>query len=443
MKFLKNLALTLFILTLTIISNAQTDGILATANGQNYLVKDLDPATREAFEGLDKNLATESVELLGEQIAQILFKEEADVRKITVEKLLETEIPKRMVAPTATEIKAVYDANKDQVGNATLEQVRPQIVNFLQREAYPKALFKYVGDLKLKHKVVMGKDVNAANLLATDVLATVNAKPLTVKTFNEKAGQHLYELRAAVYEKTYNYLETIIFNEIISLEAKKLDLTSSDLIAREVTDKMKDFSDEERETLDNEFRQKLAQKYNVKFLLKEPIPFVQKISADDDPAQGTATAPVTIVMFSDFQCPACSATHPVLKKVMAQYGNKIRFVVRDFPLQMHQNAFKAAQAANAANAQGKYFEYIELLYNNQNSLDTASLKRFAAEIGLNQKQFEADLDSGKFVDEVKKDVSDGIEYGINSTPTIFVNGVKVRSLSVKAFRQAIERALKK
>lgn len=443
MKFFNKLTLVFFISTLTIVVNAQTNGVLATANGQNYTVKDLEPATREAFEGLDKHLATERIELLGDQIAQILFKEEAGLRKITVEKLLETEIPKRMTDPTATEIKAVYDANKDQIGNATLEQVRPQIVNFLQREAYPKALFTYVGELKQKHKVVMGKDVNAPNLAATDVLATVNTKPITVQTYNEKAGQSLYELKAAVYEKAYNYLDMIIFTEIINLEAKKLDLTSSDLIAREVTDKMKDFSDEEREKLDNDFRQKLVQKYNVKFFLKEPTPFIHKISVDDDPVQGSAAAPVTIVMFSDFQCPACAATHPVLKKVIAQYGNKIRFVVRDFPLQMHENAFKAAQAANAANAQGKYFEYIELLYNNQNSLDNASLKRFAGEIGLNQKQFDADLDSGKFADEVKKDMMDGNEYGINSTPTVFINGIKVRSLSAKAFREAIDRALKK
>jgi protein-disulfide isomerase len=290
----------------------------------------------------------------------------------------------------------------------------------------------------------MGKDVNAANLRPTDVLATVNNKPITVKTYDEKAGQVLYELRMSVYEKTYNYLDTIIFNEVTGIEAKKADLTPTDFIAREVTNKMKDFSDEEREKLEDAFRQSLINKYNIKFLLKEPVPFVQKISVDDDPSQGSAAAPVTIVMFSDFQCPACSATHPVLKKVMSQYPDKIRFVVRDYPLtQIHNNSFKAAQAANAANAQGKFFEYIELLYNNQDSLDTANLKKFAAEIGLNQKQFDSDLDSGKFIDEVKKDMADGSEYGIDSTPTIFVNGIKVRSLSAKAFKKAIESALKK
>lgn len=443
MKILNKLALVCVFFLFTTFVFAQKEEILATANGQNYTIKDLDPATREAYEGLEKAITAERTELLGDQIANILYKDEAILRKMTVEKLLEVELAKRMVAPSATEIKAVYDANKEQIGNRSLEDVRPQIVNFLQREAYQKALTKYIAELKVKYKIIIGKDVNAPNLLETDILATVNNKPITAKTYNEKAGQTLYDLRMDVYEKVYNYLDTVIFTEITGLEAKKADLGTSELIAREITNKMKYFTDEERDKLENDFRQSLIKKYNVKFFLKEPASFVQKISVDDDPSQGSASAPVTVVMFSDFQCPACAATHPVLKQVISQYPNKIRFVVRDYPLiQIHQNAFQAAQAANAANVQGKFFEYAELLYNNQESLDIANLKRFAEEIGLNLKQFEADLTSGKFAEEVKKDMADGEEYGVSSTPTIFVNGIKVRSLSAKAFKQAIERALK-
>lgn len=126
------------------------------------------------------------------------------------------------------------------------------------------------------------------------------------------------------------------------------------------------------------------------------------------------------------------------------YKDKIRFVVRDFPLtSIHENAFWAAQAAQAANAQGKFFEYIELLYNNQNRLDNASLKEYAAKIGLDRKRFDADLDGEKFASEVRKDLADGEIYGVNSTPTIFINGVKIRHFSENAFRRAIERVLKK
>ncbi len=170
---------------------------------------------------------------------------------------------------------------------------------------------------------------------------------------------------------------------------------------------------------------------------------MQNIATANQPSQGRQTAPVTVVMFTDFQCPACSAVHPVLKKVMAEYGDKIRFVVRDFPLvNIHENAFRAALAANAANAQGKFFEYTELLYKNQNALDKDSLEKYAADLGLNQKQFDLDLTSEKFAADIKKDMADGKIYGITGTPTIYVNGVRVRELSAEDFRKAIDRALK-
>jgi protein-disulfide isomerase len=148
-------------------------------------------------------------------------------------------------------------------------------------------------------------------------------------------------------------------------------------------------------------------------------------------------------MFSDFQCPACSRTHPVLKKVIKEYGDKVRLVVRDYPLAMHPNAFEAALAANAAAKQGKFIEYTEKLYQNQDSLERASLIAFAREFGLNEKQFEIDLSDTANAAEVRKDMADGDSYGVGGTPSIFVNGVKVHSLSATAFRRAIDKALSK
>jgi protein-disulfide isomerase len=147
-------------------------------------------------------------------------------------------------------------------------------------------------------------------------------------------------------------------------------------------------------------------------------------------------------MFSDFECSACSATHPVLKKVLTAYPENVRLVVRDFPLEsVHPNAFKAALAANAARAQGKFFEYIEILYSNQQSLDDTSLKKYAGELGLNLKQFELDLASEKAAAEIRKDMADGTRFGARGTPTIFVNGVRVHHISSESLRRAIDRAL--
>jgi protein-disulfide isomerase len=149
-------------------------------------------------------------------------------------------------------------------------------------------------------------------------------------------------------------------------------------------------------------------------------------------------------MFSDFQCSACGATHPILQKVLAEYGDKVRFVVRDFPLEsVHENAFRSALAANAARTQGKFFEYIDVLYRNQENLDEASLKKYAVELGLNIKQFELDFSNEKTAAEVRKDMAEGKNYGVGSTPTIYVNGVRVRRLSAENFRDVIGRALAK
>jgi len=442
---MKLLAAFFCLILFSLSSSAQTsDEILATANNQNFTLKDLSPIARESFENLPQKISSLRTELLARQIADVLLNAEASARKITVEKLIAAEMKRRVPNPTEAEIKALFDANRAAFGSKTLAEVRPQILAYLRREPEQKALETYIASLKTKYKVVLPNDVNAANLKPTDVLTTINGKQITAQVFEEKAKPTLYETQMSVYELVRDSLEKTVYSALISTEAKSLGLESEDFVAREITNKMKDFSTEEREQLETNLEKRLFEKYNVKFLLKEPAPFVQNISTDDDPARGKANAPVTVVMFSDFQCPACAATHPVLQKVLAEYGDKIRFVVRDFPLtQIHNNSFKAAQAATAANAQGKFFEYIELLYKNQDSLDTASLKRFASEISLNRKQFDADLDGGKFSSEVKKDMQDGVSYGVNSTPTIFVNGVQVRELSARSFRNAIERALKK
>ena len=212
---------------------------------------------------------------------------------------------------------------------------------------------------------------------------TIGSKTITVAQFEQRARREIYDYRAEIYDAVVEMLEEMIQLKLTETEAQKSDITAGELIAREVTDKMRDFSNEEGEKLRDDFQKSLFQKYNARILVKEPESFVQNISADDDPSRGNANAPVTIVMFSDFQCPACSASHPVLQKVLAEYGDKIRFVVRDFPLTaIHENAFLAAQAANAANAQGKFFEYAEILYQNQTALDRGFAEKIRRRFGF-------------------------------------------------------------
>ncbi len=421
----------------------RADEVLATANGQKFTIKDLSPEAAEVFENLPKTIGEFRSSLLEQQIAELLFETESAARKLSAEKLIETEVINKISAPTQKEIQAVYDANRDSIGEKNVEEVRPQIIAFLRREPEQKAIIQYLSSLKVKYKFLPGKDVNAPNLKPSDTLATIGGKAVLVENFEAKNKVRVYDFQADIYDQIQQLLEEKVYDSLLSAEAKTQNIEAGDLIAREVTDKLRDYSEEERLQLQKTLETKLFQKYNAKFLLKIPAPLVQNISTENQPSQGKQTAPVTVVMFTDFQCPACSGFHPVLKKVMAEYGDKIRFVVRDFPLvAVHENAYRAALAANAANAQGKFFEYTEILYKNQSALDDASLRKYAGDAGLNQKQFDLDLTGEKYAADVMKDMADGKIYGIAGTPTIYVNGVRLRELSAEDFRKLIDRALK-
>jgi protein-disulfide isomerase len=146
-----------------------------------------------------------------------------------------------------------------------------------------------------------------------------------------------------------------------------------------------------------------------------------------DPAIGNAAAPVTIVEFSDFQCPFCQRVAPTLARVREVYGDRVRVVWKDFPLtQIHQWSFKAAEAARCAGDQDRYWEYHDRLFANQRALGASELKAHAAALGLEAVAFATCLDSGRYADRVQASVAEGTRLGVTSTPTIYING---RSLS--------------
>ncbi|MFQ5887353.1 MAG: PCYCGC motif-containing (lipo)protein [Candidatus Hydrothermarchaeales archaeon] len=147
---------------------------------------------------------------------------------------------------------------------------------------------------------------------------------------------------------------------------------------------------------------------------------------DDDPSKGPENAPVTIVEFSDFQCPFCASASSTVHKIIDTYGDKVRVVYRDFPLSsIHPHAQKAAEAAECADEQGKFWEFHDMIFANQGNMDVDNLKQFAKDLGLDSKKFDECLDSGKYEAEVKNDMQDGIDAGVTSTPTFFVNDEKV------------------
>lgn len=168
-------------------------------------------------------------------------------------------------------------------------------------------------------------------------------------------------------------------------------------------------------------------------------------SIGDNPIRGSKDSPVTIIEFSDYQCPYCEKfftdTLPLIEKNYIKTG-EVRFVYRDFPLGFHQYAEKAAEASECADDQGKFWEYHDELFKNQKSMEIADLKQYAKDLALDVTAFNNCLDSGKKTAEVQKDIDDGLAYDVSGTPTFFINGIKlVGAQPYSVFQQVIDKEL--
>ncbi|MFN3198100.1 MAG: DsbA family protein [Bradymonadia bacterium] len=163
-----------------------------------------------------------------------------------------------------------------------------------------------------------------------------------------------------------------------------------------------------------------------------------------DAIKGNKNAKITIVEFSDFQCPFCSRVNPTMDQIQKEYGDKVRIVFKHNPLAFHKDAPLASQAALAAGEQGKFWEMHDMLFANQRALKRPELEKYATELGLNMDKFKSALDSGKYKAQIDADMAQARELGARGTPTFFVNGKKVRGAQpFAAFKTVIDEALKK
>jgi protein-disulfide isomerase len=170
------------------------------------------------------------------------------------------------------------------------------------------------------------------------------------------------------------------------------------------------------------------------------------VESGDQPTLGTEEGAVlTIVEFADFECPYSKEEAPVIRQLMAKYGDRVRFVYRDYPIEsLHADARQASVAAECAREQGKFWAYHDKLYANAPSLGFSSLLRYAEEAGLDEMQFERCLTENRYLDAVVKDTAAAAELGVAGTPTFFLNGQKVEgAVPVEAFERLIESFLKK
>lgn len=446
--------------------------LLAVVNGQNVTTGEIDSRVRKEVETLNDRIAEARRQILELQINTLLLDAEAARRKLTGQQLYDNEVKRKLTEPSAAEIKKFIEDNQESIDQSDPKAMKKDVSAYLLGEKETRLSGEFVNRLRAAIPVVKGADVNAATLSPATVLATVAGRTITAGMIDERLRPVVYKLRLNTYLMESQALDQAIYNLLLLAEANRRNLAPEELVRAEISDKTHQpteveiskfyaenqssikggldsvrsqiasyLQDQEQQKLESALAEKLRKQANIRVLLAEPEPLVQSISVDDDPVRGDANAPVTVVEFTDFQCPSCAAMQPILDEVLKSYGSKVRYVVRDFPLLAHANARKAAEAANAAKAQGKFFEYTSLLFKHQNALDVASLKKYASDLGLNRALFDTSLDSGQYAAEVRHDINDGEKYGVESTPTIFINGVALSVLSPEGLRAAIDKAL--
>jgi protein-disulfide isomerase len=301
-------------------------------------------------------------------------------------------------------------------------------------------------------------------------LAEVNGEPITADEVDKAIKPQVSKLEEQIYNLKRQRVEALVRDRLLAQEAKRRGLSVQALLDREVTAKVGPVTEEEVETFyrankdripsdETDVRDKIRAGLQGQKLGAKRDEFVRALRAratvvmnlralpiarldvpiDGAPARGSATAPVTIVEFSDFLCPFCKRVQPTLAELERRYGDKLRFVFRDYPIeQLHPGATRAAEAARCAADQGKFWPYHDVLFA-KSPKTPQELKTHALAVGLDVAKLEACLTSGKYADAVQKDVDEGSRLGVTGTPAFFING---RTLSgaqpLEAFAQIID-----
>jgi len=304
---------------------------------------------------------------------------------------------------------------------------------------------------------------SAADTLETSVLASIGDQRITMSDLRDKVGDQLDQLNIQ-YRRTRDKLvaaalDTVIRDRLFEAEAHDRGKSVADLIAAEISggaeptdsevtawykgnpDRVTGRSlDQVRGQISDLLRKQ--RRGNAIRKLEDGLRDKRKVTLNFEPyrlqfanagapTRGSSHPRVTLVEFSDFQCPYCRATAPTLREVEKKYGDRVQIVYRQFPLtSIHPFAFKAAEASLCANEQGKFWEMHDAMFEDQTKLGVSDLKQTARRLGVDGKKFDSCIDTGRYVERVQNDQKEGQRDGVNGTPAMFLNGKYVEGGSV-------------
>lgn len=282
---------------------------------------------------------------------------------------------------------------------------------------------------------------------SADVVAEIDGQKISRAEVHESQAGPLLQARYDFYQAEQKALNSFVAQRLLNNEARRQHLSVEELLKREVDNKVPEPTTDQlrlvydmletkeafeavrgkiRETIRAQqikkagvaYLEALHEKANVVLLLAPPS---SKVEVGNAFRLGPADAPVQLIEFADFECPYCVKAYPDLKKAKAEFGDRISFVYKDFPLPMHAHAQKAAEAARCAGTQNKYWEYHDRLYSTT-AIDLPQLKQFATDLALDRAKFDKCLESGEQAAAVQKDAAEAQKLGINGTPSFFMNG---------------------
>lgn len=313
---------------------------------------------------------------------------------------------------------------------------------------------------------------SSSGVPASGIAATVGGVSITMEELNKAAKNQLQKVETEIYQVKKRALDDLIEEKLLEGAAKKKSLSVEKFLAEEVDAKItapmeqeiKALYDSSKEKLGKSFEEvkgqitdylaqnrkmrakadliaNLRQGADVKINLEPPR---VTIDIGDAPSVGPKDAKITLVEFSDYQCPFCKRVRPTIWRLTDEYKDRIRYVFLDFPLSFHKDAQKAHEAARCAADQGKYFEFNRKLFDNQTEIGVPALKKYAKELGLKQAEFDKCLDGGKQAKTISESIQKGIGVGVTGTPAYFINGIMLSgAMPYESFREVIESELKR
>jgi predicted DsbA family dithiol-disulfide isomerase len=310
-----------------------------------------------------------------------------------------------------------------------------------------------------------------------DVVAVVGSTSITLSQVDDKALEVLtgavgnIRLSEALYQARRAALDGIIAELLMGEEAKARGIERSALIQQEITSKIQPPADTEiaawyeanpallkgatleqsrlairnlliqqrAMVLRNEFLGRLNAGRSVRIMLEPPR---RAVASAGHPTRGQEHSPIELIEFSDFECPFCLRAHATVEQVLSAYGDRVRFVYRQFPLPIHPHAVAAAEASECANEQGQFWPYYGRLFADPAKLEDGDLKADAVALGLDVAQFNGCVDSRHYRDAVERDIKEGAAVGVTSTPTFFINGRQLTGAqSFEVFKRVIDEEL--